>query len=110
MGRVVSRALGLWSAQAATLRNLDFRLTWSVVVKCCHAMIGHSEGGVKVKGCFGPSFRKGWTSHCYEADLSTCFSLRPHRGALDRPDQRGGGSDRRPPLSVWADIGNAVPG
>ena len=70
---ILSRALGLCSAQAATLRNLDFRLTWSVVVKCCHAMIGHSEGGVKVKGCFGPSFRKGCTSHCYEVDLSTCF-------------------------------------
>ena len=41
----LSRALGLCSAQAATLRNLDFRLTWSVVVKYCHAMIGHSGGG-----------------------------------------------------------------
>jgi len=41
----VSRAQGLRSAQAASLRNLDFRLTWSVVVKCCHAMIDHSEGG-----------------------------------------------------------------
>ena len=45
----MSRALGLCSAQAATLRNLDFRLTWSVVVQCCHAMIGHSEG-VKDQG------------------------------------------------------------
>ena len=38
---ILSRALGLCSAQGATLRNLDFRLKWSVVVKCCHAIFGH---------------------------------------------------------------------
>ena len=41
----VSRALGLCSAQTAMLRKQDFRLTWSVVVKWCRAMIGHSESG-----------------------------------------------------------------
>ena len=69
----MSRALGLCSAQAATLRNLDFRLTWSVVVQCCHAMIGHSEGCERSRGGFGPSFHNGCCCQCYVVDSSTCF-------------------------------------
>jgi len=50
----LSLVLGLCSAQNATLRKQDFRPTWSVVEKCCRAMIGHSEGGSESQGLFWP--------------------------------------------------------
>jgi len=55
----MSRPLGLCSSQTATLRKQDFRLTWSVMVKWCRAMIGHSEGRGgrgEGQGVIGPSF------------------------------------------------------
>ena len=103
----LSRALGLCSAQTAILRKQDFRLTWSVVVKWCRAMIGHSEGWGKVKGCLARAFRRVL---CLTGRVVYLLSLHPHLGAFDRPDQRSGGSDRRPPLSVWADVGNTYMG
>ena len=99
----VSRALGLCSAQTATLRKQDFRLTWSAVVKWCRAMIGHSEGlgRGEGQGVFGPSFHKGFFFvSVLRIGVVYLFSLHPHLGASDRPDQCSGGSDRRQPLSV----------
>jgi len=45
-----SAQVAICSAQAATLRKQDFRPTWSVLVKSCHAIIGYSEGGGESQG------------------------------------------------------------
>ena len=44
------------SAQVAILRQQDFRPTWSVLVKCCHAIIGYSEGGGESQGRYPWAF------------------------------------------------------
>ena len=49
--RDCSAQVAICPAQAATLRKQDFRPTWSVLVKCCHAIIGYSEGGESQGRC-----------------------------------------------------------